>query len=164
MLSVQPLDMKSALEILRWTYDPPYDIYNFRPEKLEEDLPYVLDPANGFHSIQTSGGEPVGFCSFGADARVPGGDYARDALDIGLGIRPDLTGRGRGARIIGEVLAFAAERFQSARYRVTIAAFNARARKAWGKAGFSEAAEFARAGDGMKFVVVMKEGSPTQSS
>lgn len=28
----------------------------------------------------------MGYCCFGTDARVPGGDYSADALDIGLGM------------------------------------------------------------------------------
>lgn len=41
--------------------------------------------------------ELVGFFSFGAEAQVPGGDYDNaKALDIGLGMRPDLTGKSLG--------------------------------------------------------------------
>lgn len=145
------------MEIFRWSYDPPYDVYNLRPENAPDSLKYLLDPANRFHSMRALGGALVGFCSFGADARVPGGDYAADALDIGLGIRPDLTGQGRGAGIIGEALRFAEPRFAPVRFRVTIAAFNARARRAWARAGFAETAAFERTGDGGKFVVMVKE-------
>ncbi len=156
MLSFQPLGRKPALEILHWKYEPPYDVYNHRPEDAEDDLRGMLDPENGFFSIHAESGEVVGFCSFGRDARVPGGDYEGDALDIGLGIRPELTGRGRGAKIIGEVLKFSVGRFHPAQFRVTIAGFNARARKAWTKAGFAEVQEFNRKSDGRKFVILMK--------
>ena len=152
-----PLNREEAAEILRWRYEPPYDIYNHRTEDAPATLRYLLDPANGFFSIHAAEGEWIAFCSFGPDARVPGGDYAEAALDIGLGIRPDLTGQGRGPRIIGEVLAFAAQRFGPPRFRVTIAAFNARARKAWAKAGFAETAQFKRRSDGRKFVMLVRE-------
>jgi ribosomal-protein-alanine N-acetyltransferase len=157
-LSFRPLARDAAREILRWTYEPPYDLYNHRPEDARETLRYLLDPENRFFSIHAAEGLLIGFCSFGPDAQVTGGDYAEDALDVGLGIRPDLTGRGRGPQIIGEVLAFAAERFPPAQFRVTIAAFNARARKAWGKAGFAEKGTFARKSDGREFVILVKEG------
>lgn len=157
VLIFKPLSREPAKEILRWRYDPPYDIYNHRTEDAPATLRYLLDPANGFYSIQSADGELAAFCSFGADARVPGGDYCEPALDIGLGIRPDLTGRGRGPRIIGEVLAFAARRFAPPRFRVTIAAFNMRARKAWAKAGFVETAQFERRSDGREFVMSVKE-------
>ena len=156
MLSIEPLSRKCALEILGWTYEPPYDLYNLRPEKAQETLRYLLDPANGFFSIRDADGGLAAFCSFGPDAQVTGGDYTQEALDVGLGMRPDLTGRGGGPRVIGEVLAFAAERFRPARFRVTIAAFNARARKAWARAGFVETAQFERGSDGPKFVIMVK--------
>jgi [ribosomal protein S18]-alanine N-acetyltransferase len=159
-LAFSSLDESSARAIARWTYNPPYDIYNFRPEALEENIQYLSDPANGIFGIRTGSGELIGFCSFGMDAQVPGGSYAAAALDVGLEIRPDLTGAGRGAGIIDEVLAFAEREYRPARFRVTIASFNIRARKAWEKAGFTEAAEFARTGDGRKFVILVKFAGP----
>jgi ribosomal-protein-alanine N-acetyltransferase len=156
MISIRPLDRKSALAVIRWRYEPPYDLYNHNPEEEETDLRYLTDRENGLFSIHNEHGALIGFCSFGADARVPGGDYAADALDIGLGIRPDLTGRGKGVGIIRTVLRFAVERFRPARFRVTIAGFNERARKAWKKAGFAEIKEFVRKGDGRKFVMLVK--------
>jgi ribosomal-protein-alanine N-acetyltransferase len=156
MYSFQPLERESALEIIRWQYEPPYDLYNHRPEEEETDLRRLSDRKNGFFSIRAGNGELIGFCSFGADARVPGGDYREDMLDIGLGIRPDLTGRGAGAEVIGGVLRFAAEQFHPARFRVTIALFNGRALRAWKKAGFAEIKEFVRKRDGRKFVMLVK--------
>jgi ribosomal-protein-alanine N-acetyltransferase len=158
ILIFKPLSREPAKEILRWRYEPPYDIYNHRSEDAPATLRYLVDPANGFYSLHAAEGELIAFCSFGPDARVPGGDYAEPALDIGLGIRPDLTGQGRGPRIIGEVLAFAAGRFDPPRFRVTIAAFNERARKAWAKEGFVETAQFKRRSDGRKFVMLVREG------
>ncbi len=156
MYSFQSLRKSDALEIIRWKYDPPYDVYNLRAEEEENGVRYFLDPKNGFFGIHAENGELVGFCSFGPDARVPGGDYAMDALDIGLGIRPDLTGRGSGSEYIGAVLEFAERRFMPERFRVTIAAFNERALKTWKKAGFAEAEEFLRKNDGRKFFILIK--------
>jgi hypothetical protein len=36
----------------------------------------------------------IGFCCFGPDAQLRGGDYHEPALDVGLGLRPDLVGKG----------------------------------------------------------------------
>ncbi|MGB7537941.1 MAG: GNAT family N-acetyltransferase [Anaerolineales bacterium] len=157
MHSIQPLIKQDALEIAGWKYDPPYDIYDHRPEEIEKDLRYMLDPANGFFGIRAADGEVIGFCSFGKDAQVPGGEYDGDALDIGLGLRPDRTGQGLGPAVIGEVREFAGRMYRPARFRVTIASFNIRARRAWEKAGFIEAAEFTRPIDGRKFIILMRE-------
>jgi ribosomal-protein-alanine N-acetyltransferase len=158
MLSIEPLSETAARQVLDWAYEPPYDLYNHRPEQAPETLRYLLDPENGFHAIREAHGELIAFCSFGPDAQVSGGDYSAEALDVGLGMRPDLTGRGRGPQVIGGALAFAAEKFSPVRFRATIAAFNLRARKAWAGAGFAETAEFARGSDGRKFVILVKEG------
>jgi [ribosomal protein S18]-alanine N-acetyltransferase len=155
-LVFDPLDESSALAIAGWEYDPPYDPYNFQPEEIRNEIRYLSDPANGAYGIRTGSGELIGFCSFGKDAQVPGGNYTADALDIGLGLRPDMTGRGNGPAVIGEVLEFVERKFHPEGFRVTIASFNSRARKAWEKAGFTEAAKFARTGDGRKFVILVK--------
>ncbi len=47
-----------------------------------------------------------GFCSFGADGQVAGGDYSGQCLDIGMGIWPDLTGRGNGKRYAQAVVSY----------------------------------------------------------
>jgi RimJ/RimL family protein N-acetyltransferase len=156
--SFRPLDEHAAREIVRWAYDPPYDVYNSNPENTQTSVTYMSDPANGLYGIRTKDGELIAFCSYGGDAQVPGGDYGADALDIGLGVRPDLTGRGMGIRVIEAVLEFGAKKFQPERFRVTIAAFNLRARKAWMRAGFSEESSFRRKGDRREFGVFLKPG------
>ena len=83
-----------------------------------------------------------GSSRFGADARVPGGDYSDAALDIGLGIKPELTGRGLGGAFVEAVVAFARATFELGPRRVTIAAGNARALRVWSGRGFNEIQRF----------------------
>jgi ribosomal-protein-alanine N-acetyltransferase len=84
----------------------------------------------------------IGFCTFGQDARVPGGDYAASALDIGLGVRPDLTGKGHGTEIVTAVVDFAMRTFEPQRLRVTIAEWNTRAQRVWERNGFVPQSRF----------------------
>ena len=91
-----PTDEKSVREFLQWKYEPLYEIYNYSPENFERDLAYHLDPANNLYSMYRDG-ELIGYCSYGRDAQVPGGDYSDDALDIGMMIKPELTGQGQGS-------------------------------------------------------------------
>ena len=99
-LSYSPMIESEARQIVRWRYPPPYDIYNL--SDAEETILYALNPNNRFYAMKDKKEELVGFCSFGQDAQVPGGDYRIDALDIGLGIHPDLTGFGKGDSLRGE--------------------------------------------------------------
>lgn len=158
-LRFRPLNEQEARTILGWQYEPPYDVYNMGdghddPELLAAALDYFLNPALAFHSIMSEEtGTLVAFCSFGLDAQVSGGDYNEPALDIGLGVRPDLTGRGLGASFVQAVVAFACHTFQPPRLRVTIASFNQRAQCVWEKNGFSASSTFVSMMTGMPFII-----------
>lgn len=117
MFTFQRLDESDARAILSWQYEPPYDFYN----NLGKDtklLQHFLDAQNNFYSIFESR-ELVAYCSFGQDGQVAGGDYREEALDIGMGLRPNLTGRGKGVEYVNTVLEFADTWFKPKVFRVT---------------------------------------------
>ncbi|MEJ2209990.1 MAG: GNAT family protein [Anaerolineae bacterium] len=118
-----------------------------------------LEPGNAYYAICNGEGELVAYCCFGPDARGPGGDYGPaaggQALDVGLGVRPDLTGQGRGGEYVQAVLDFARHCWSPAALRVTVAEFNQRAQRVWEKAGFRQVQRFGRTADGMPFVVLV---------
>ena len=154
---ILPIDEVSARAIIGWKYKPPYDIYNIVTESIKETVEYFLDPQYAYHISKEENGEVVFFCSFGRDAQVPGGDYSVPALDIGVGVRPDLTGRGKGSEFIQIVLDFAGHKFQPTMIRVTIAGFNTRAIRVWQKAGFQQVQSFQRIPDGKPFLILISE-------
>lgn len=98
----------------------------------------------------------MGFCSFGEDGQVHGGDYNVPALDIGMGVCPDLIGKGRGICYIEAVLNFAHKEFNPSMYRVTIATFNQRALRVWYEAGFHPINTFESKSQGVTFVILVK--------
>lgn len=156
-LSYRPADKASAREFLQWHYEPPYDMYNCPTADLEEALQYNIDPKNNVYAMFDQNDELVAYCSYGEDAQVPGGDYSEEALDIGLMVRPELTGRGLGAAFAREVIRNGIERYTPKKLRVTIAAFNKRAIRTWEKNGFQQTQTFKRKSkDGMEFVVMTK--------
>jgi RimJ/RimL family protein N-acetyltransferase len=156
-LIFKPFDETSAYTIVSWRYEPPYDIYNFMDPPNKEDIQYLLDPQNAFHGIIDESGELLAFCSFGPDGQVPGGDYSTDALDIGLGLRPNLTGQGRGLMFVNAVLDFARRIFAPAMFRVTVAAFNQRALRVWEKADFRQVQVFQKSDHGQTFIILVRE-------
>lgn len=132
-----------ARAILGWRYPEPYDFYN--PPDDGRDDEYVqafLDPYLCFHAIRDHNGMFVGFCSYGLDGQVPGGDYAQDALDIGLGMRPGLTGQGHGRAFFEAILKHARLVFAPERFRLTVARFNTRAMRLYEGFGFTEQSRF----------------------
>ncbi|MCA9916078.1 MAG: GNAT family N-acetyltransferase [Anaerolineae bacterium] len=151
-----------AREMLSWRYDPPYEMYTIEPEDIEAEVAYQTNPANHYFSIRHDD-ELVGHCVFHAEARVPGGDYSEDALDVGIGMRPDWTGQGRGAAITAAVLAFAQERYQPQQFRATVAAWNERAQRVCIQNGFQVESRFAHPETGMAFVILLRSPGSQRS-
>ncbi len=59
-----------AREIATWRYAAPYSIYDLSKDVVDE----FLDPANRYFSLVDNNGVLVGFCCFGREARVRGGE------------------------------------------------------------------------------------------
>jgi len=150
------LDEAAARAVLEWRYEPPYDVYNPDPNHSASYLADLLNPHYAYHAMWS--GQPpvlVAFCCFGPDAQVPGGDYSAPALDLGLGVRPDLTGQGHGLDFVQAVCGYACAHFKPPALRATIAQFNRRAQRVWEKAGFQQAQRFCNP-DGIEFVIFTK--------
>jgi ribosomal-protein-alanine N-acetyltransferase len=151
-----PTNEASAREFLIWKYEPPYEVYNYAPENFERDLAYHLDPANNLHSIYRDN-KLVGYCSYGRDAQVPGGDYSEEALDIGMMIKPELTGQGQGSNYANAVIQNGISKYQPKKLRVTILGTNLRAIRVWEKIGFQTVQSFSRESDSSSFVILTKD-------
>jgi GNAT superfamily N-acetyltransferase len=133
-----PLTLAEAAAIATWRYPPPYDIYDGR----------AGDDLTGYLAIH-DGSDLVGFHCIGDDARVPGGCYDDAYVDLGMGLRPDWTGRGRGAAILAAIVAY-----RGGHLRGTIAAFNVRALRACEHVGFCVVDRFVSPPTGREFVIV----------
>lgn len=154
-LTIGPMDLEAALAVVGWRYPPPYDVYSIADSPAEAAL-FLAARERDYYQLRDGSGELVAFCCFGEEARVPGGDYSLPALDVGLGLRPDLTGRGHGRRILEAILAFGAARHGHATARLTVAAFNARAIRLYAGCGFAEVARFASAFGGRECIVMTR--------
>jgi RimJ/RimL family protein N-acetyltransferase len=126
-----------------------------RAEGAEFDAGELTNPANHYYSITDKDGELVAYCCFGPEGRVPGGTYDSTALDVGMGLRPDLTGQGRGSQFLHAIAEFAHQRYAPTAFRVTVAAFNSRALRLCRRAGFREVQRFNRERDGLRFVILV---------
>jgi ribosomal-protein-alanine N-acetyltransferase len=124
---VDPATPDDIAAIDAYRYDPPYDFYN------GDDDP-VQNPER-FFGVRDAEEELVGFYYF---------EWKRDALEIGLGLRPDLTGRGLGLDFLRSALAFARSHFAAERIILNVAAFNERAIKVYERAGFRRTGEHVR--------------------
>jgi [ribosomal protein S18]-alanine N-acetyltransferase len=153
----EPMTELNARAAASWRYEPPYDFYNHEPSKLDGVIDSFLDPAYHYYAVLDEQGALIAYYCFGKDAQVPGGDYRADALDIGGGLRPDLTGYGLGPKIMSAAMEFARSLFAPRAFRVTIAEFNLRARRAWEKIGFISVQEFVAPHSRIPFVVMLRD-------
>ncbi len=145
-----------ATRIAAWTYPGVYAFYNFTQDA--ETMRELLD--GSYFACFDEAGALTGFFCFGASARILAEEtdvYAQDMLDVGLGMRPNLCGKGGGAAFVKEGLAFAYATFGAAHVRLTVAAFNLRAIRAYEKAGFAVARGIVQRGTGTAFWVMTKE-------
>lgn len=88
----------------------------------------------------------IGFFCVGSPAQVPNDKYtySQDFIDVGLGMKPELTGQGNGTLFFTTVLNYINERFEEKPKRLTVAKFNDRAIRLYEKLGFSREAEIVK--------------------
>lgn len=141
--NLYPMPIEDARQIVQWQYESPYDVYTIISDDMEEEVQYYTDPANGYYSL-VQGAELIGFACYGNEGQVPGGDYSADILDVGIGIRPDLTGQGMGNYYAEAVFKFARIELKATALRTTIAEFNKRSQRVVEKAGFQRMEVFAK--------------------
>ena len=122
------MDDTDVGKITSWRYDPPYDFYNWDADP--EDLAELRDPErrrNVYFSVRDKNLQLVGFFQF---------EEKDSIVDVGLGLRPDLTGQGYGLEFLLSGLEFAKGRFGPVRFTLSVATFNDRAIVVYERAGF----------------------------
>jgi ribosomal-protein-alanine N-acetyltransferase len=139
-MEIRPLTPTEAETVATWRYPGRYSTY---------DVDGPVTPAKGWRAV-THQDELVGYCCFGAEARVPGVDEEEGTLDVGYGLRPDLMGRGLGPSFVGAILDFAVNEFHPSRLRLLILDWNERSLKVARALGFEEADVVASAEGGFR--------------
>ena len=127
MLQIRDLTADDLADIATWTYEGPWSVY---------DSTGTLDPSLGYYAVvDTDDGRLWGFSCLGEEARVPGLAEVDGVLDVGVGLRPDLVGQGRGAEFAGVVLDLAATR-GAPRVRAVVQDWNERSLRLLSRIGF----------------------------
>jgi RimJ/RimL family protein N-acetyltransferase len=85
--------------------------------------------------------EVVGYACFGTEARVPGLAERPGVLDVGVGMRPDLTGQGRGRPFAEAVLEHGRELAGASRLRAVVQDWNSRSIRLLEGLGFAATGE-----------------------
>jgi len=154
-INIVKMTKEYAQQISHWKYDGPYAFYNHSDSNIEG----FMDDTH-FACTHISG-ELVGYFCYGNDARIPTIEenvYDDNFLDIGLGLRPDLCGKGHGLAFFLKGIDYAQLRYNTKNLRLAVATFNERAIKLYSRAGFYVEREVTNLRFNNKFVIMKYEG------
>lgn len=139
--ALAPMTAERADAVARWRYPPPYERYG------------APEAADGRFRAVLRDGALCGFVQWFPLAAEDGGAVVR----LGLGMRPDLCGRGEGAAFVRFLAEETARLHPGAAIDLEVAAGNVRAVRAYERAGFrvEDAYELPLRGGGVEPVVNM---------
>jgi [ribosomal protein S18]-alanine N-acetyltransferase len=128
--ALREMEQTDAEAVANWRYPEPFSFYDWPAD--EDDLAELLSPGrrgDTYFAVEDEQGDLIGHFSFKwKEAGL---------LEIGLGLRPDLTGRGLGAAFVEAGLEYGRARFGPEEFSLAVAAFNGRAITVYERVGFS---------------------------
>ena len=132
-----------------WHYENEYSFYDLEAD--QEDLEEFLDEEKRGNSLYAvlEDGELVSFLSVNM--------IEPKTIDIGLGMRPDLTGKGKGIEFLKAGIEFIQLEFKPEKISLSVAAFNERAIKVYRKVGFEDIGSFLQETNGSTFEFMKME-------
>ena len=138
------LTQANADKIAReWHYNDMYSFYDM--ENDPEDLEEIITPrlrANKYYQILDDKDELAGYFCLER--------LSEEKVEVGLGLRPDLTGRGLGLNFVKEIEAFIQNNFNYELIILSVASFNKRAIKVYQRAGFKiDGSKLQKSNDGV---------------
>jgi RimJ/RimL family protein N-acetyltransferase len=119
-----------ASEVATWHYEPPYDFYDLASDPHDEAE--MRDPAHAQHYRAVLGDRDDLLDAFWYF------DPQGNVIHVGIGLRPELTGRGLGESFLRAQLDYATSLWSPATFRLFVAAWNERAIRLYARLGFSE--------------------------
>ncbi|MEH7250733.1 GNAT family protein [Neobacillus niacini] len=132
-----------------WHYDGEYSFYDIEADK--DDLDEFLNSEERGNSTfaVTKENELVAFLNIS--------EIANRTFDIGLGMRPDLTGKGNGIEFLRAGINFIQSEFKPEIITLSVATFNQRAIKLYRKVGFKDVETFMQDTNGSTFKFLKME-------
>lgn len=127
-----------AKEIAGWKYGGRYALYSFSDN--EETIKELMN-GDYYVYLTMNKSEIVGYFCVKDSARVDTIEediYDGEYLDIGLGMRPDICGKGLGYNFLKTGLEYLGKKYKTDKFRITVLAKNLRAIKVYERLGFKE--------------------------
>ena len=141
-----PMEEADARAIIAWRYVGEYAIYNWEGE---DDAAELLDRRSPHYAVKDEQDKLIGFFAYGSSAQVwdsgePHLYSENNTISIGMGMRPDVTGKGLGLAFVQAGLDFARKQFKPDFFRLYVLTFNERAIRVYERAGFERIGIYTR--------------------
>jgi ribosomal-protein-alanine N-acetyltransferase len=131
---VRPMTVGEAVDLANWRYGGDWSVYDLStPQR-------VLDNLSSYYTVAI-GNDLIGFCCIGVEARVAGMQADPAIVDVGMGMNPQLVGRGNGARFGEIVLQYLDGCHPGVTLRAAVQAWNERSLRLTRRLGFEDAGE-----------------------
>ena len=140
------MSQTNAEEIAKWHYEAPYDFYDMIND--EEDLHELLYERGDHYFEVLENHVCIGFYSIIEDD---------GQIEIGLGLRPDLTGKGYGKEFLEMLLEYISLNYEKKKIVLSVAAFNSRAIHLYEKCGFKRIKSFSQTTNGSIYEFIKME-------
>lgn len=145
-IQIRLMNQREAIEIAdEWKYPQPYDFYDMTVDR--EDYEEIIDPVSrGKHYYSVlKNHNLIGF--FGVFPKESG----ENENELGLGLKPDLTGKGLGKNFVTTILQYIKEEHSYVKVWLSVADFNQRAIKLYEQVEFNYIGEKVQETNGGKY-------------
>ncbi|WP_412989587.1 GNAT family N-acetyltransferase [Pediococcus siamensis] len=134
MTQIMPMNAQQANAYLNWQYPEPYTFYNFPPSiSRSELLNEILNGNSDYFSVLDKQDRLFGIYEY---------QFHNGIMEIGLGIRPEDTGKGYGEQFVKQCIAFGQQHYHYfSKITLEVASFNQRAIHLYQKMGFKKTSE-----------------------
>ena len=151
---IRKMNQNEAVEIAdKWKYNDIYAFYDMTAD-LEDYEEIVSEAKRGdnYYSVIKEGSLYGFFCV----------SHDKNNIEIGLGMKPEYTGIGKGLEFVSYIIEFIKINYQGKRLFLDVASFNKRAIKVYERAGFCKKGKTVVNTNGGEYEFVIMEYLPLE--
>lgn len=126
--------VEETAKVAAWRYGGDWSVYNLLTSR-----PLLENLASYYAVVNPE--ELIGFCCIGIEARIAGMNEDPAILDVGMGMNPQLVGRGNGAQFGETVIRYLDVHYPGVTLRAVIQSWNERSLRLTHRLGFRDAGE-----------------------